>query len=456
MRGPYSLNGHRVRVYRQDSATQWFTGIITHHDLRSRIMVVMNDQVLEPQNVDPSMVQMTFLDDVVRSLLKGETIGIASRRRTRTSQSNSTAPGHYTRTQVSSSSSSSSSSSPRPLMSSSPSPVSQSSPGQPRGSPAAGGRDPRPAGSPAEHEHNGEPDGNEPSQYKSEQMASKRRQAEERERDRGEVKRLRADDGVSDLAEGSDSEDPRGRVAERGPETTGDGVPEELSQSSQSSQRPEEEVEEEEEEEEAVIEPASPREGEEREAEVPRSAERDGREEDTSREEIDCAQEAQEFATGTKKGSVETSPAQRPGTSTPGTQTVPVGVMNGAENADGHFDPQESSAAVVAVVSAPQSSQKAESCVSETGPALGLSEHGAAAHALRGRRPARLLRRIGRPCRQGDLPAVLRSRALHPKHLLRPGRQGVPCAELLSRRPQAQSQPLSGPLQVQAKPAPRR
>lgn len=48
-------------------------------------------QVLEPQNVDPSMVQMTFLDDVVHSLLKGENIGITSRRRSRSSQSNNTA-----------------------------------------------------------------------------------------------------------------------------------------------------------------------------------------------------------------------------------------------------------------------------------------------------------------------------------------------------------------------------
>ncbi|MGH0152575.1 UNVERIFIED_CONTAM: hypothetical protein FKN15_023673 [Acipenser sinensis] len=88
---PYSLNGYRVRVYRQDSATQWFTGIITHHDLFSRTMIVMNDQVLEPQNVDPSMVQMTFLDDVVHSLLKGENIGITSRRRSRSSQNSNTA-----------------------------------------------------------------------------------------------------------------------------------------------------------------------------------------------------------------------------------------------------------------------------------------------------------------------------------------------------------------------------
>lgn len=48
-------------------------------------------QVLEPQNVDPSMVQMTFLDDVVHSLLKGENIGITSRRRSRSSQNNNAA-----------------------------------------------------------------------------------------------------------------------------------------------------------------------------------------------------------------------------------------------------------------------------------------------------------------------------------------------------------------------------
>ncbi|XP_059803336.1 probable JmjC domain-containing histone demethylation protein 2C isoform X3 [Hypanus sabinus] len=101
MQGPYSLNGYRVRVYRQDSATQWFTGIITYHDLLSRTMIVMNDQVLEPQNVDPSMVQMTFLDDVVHSLLKGENIGITSRRRSRSNQ-NSSVHGHYTRAQANS------------------------------------------------------------------------------------------------------------------------------------------------------------------------------------------------------------------------------------------------------------------------------------------------------------------------------------------------------------------
>ncbi|XP_045543379.1 probable JmjC domain-containing histone demethylation protein 2C isoform X9 [Salmo salar] len=119
LQGPYSLNGYRVRVYRQDSATQWFTGIITYHDLFSRNMVVMNDQVLEPQNVDPSMIQMTFLDDVVHSLLKGENIGIQSRRRSRSSNNqNNSAHGHYTRAQANS---------PRPVMNSSGGAVKQGS-----------------------------------------------------------------------------------------------------------------------------------------------------------------------------------------------------------------------------------------------------------------------------------------------------------------------------------------
>lgn len=50
-------------------------------------MIVRNDQVLEPQNVDPSMVQMTFLDGVLHPLLKGEDIGISSHRRSWSAQS---------------------------------------------------------------------------------------------------------------------------------------------------------------------------------------------------------------------------------------------------------------------------------------------------------------------------------------------------------------------------------
>eukprot|EP00063_Salmo_salar_P035837 XP_014010672.1 PREDICTED: probable JmjC domain-containing histone demethylation protein 2C isoform X2 [Salmo salar] len=65
------------------------------------------------------MIQMTFLDDVVHSLLKGENIGIQSRRRSRSSNNqNNSAHGHYTRAQANS---------PRPVMNSSGGAVKQGS-----------------------------------------------------------------------------------------------------------------------------------------------------------------------------------------------------------------------------------------------------------------------------------------------------------------------------------------
>ncbi|XP_056101841.1 probable JmjC domain-containing histone demethylation protein 2C isoform X2 [Rhinichthys klamathensis goyatoka] len=236
MQGPYSLNGYRVRVYRQDSATQWFTGIITHHDLFSRTMVVMNDQVLEPQNVDPSMVQMTFLDDVVHSLLKGENIGITSRRRSRSSQNSNTAhttggrpsgstgitQGHYTRAQANS---------PRPVMNSSgstPKQASQaqqqqqqsqhvqqqgsqqhqqqqqSSPGQQRG-PRSSRRKGSDSSVPDEEkikDEKSDSGGKDPSKNKSKQT-NKRRKADEEDK-KGSLKRLKTE--ASDLSESSDSE----------------------------------------------------------------------------------------------------------------------------------------------------------------------------------------------------------------------------------------------------------
>ncbi|XP_061081381.1 probable JmjC domain-containing histone demethylation protein 2C isoform X2 [Conger conger] len=239
MQGPYSLNGYRVRVYRQDSATQWFTGIITHHDLFSRTMIVMNDQVLEPQNVDPSMVQMTFLDDVVHSLLKGENIGITSRRRSRSSQNSNTAhtsggrptgttgstQGHYTRAQANS---------PRPVMNSSssgpkqagqqqqqlgqqppqlPPQQGQQSPGQQRVS-RSGRRKGSDSSVPDDDKIKEEKtDGGrgDLSKSKSKQMVNKRRKPEDD--DKKGLKRLKPDN-VSDFSESSDSEHSHKRAAD--------------------------------------------------------------------------------------------------------------------------------------------------------------------------------------------------------------------------------------------------
>ncbi|XP_075697251.1 putative JmjC domain-containing histone demethylation protein 2C isoform X4 [Rhinoderma darwinii] len=194
MQGPYSLNGYRVRVYRQDSATQWFTGIITHHDLFTRTMIVMNDQVLEPQNVDPSMVQMTFLDDVVYSLLKGENIGITSRRRSRSNQNFNTIHGHYTRAQANS---------PRPAMNSQSS-TKQSQHRNARLNKRKGSDSSMPDEDRIKEERYDE------NVKRNKHFHSKRRKPEEDEK-KLILKRLRTDN-ISDYSESSDSENSNKRI----------------------------------------------------------------------------------------------------------------------------------------------------------------------------------------------------------------------------------------------------
>ncbi|XP_013012177.2 probable JmjC domain-containing histone demethylation protein 2C isoform X2 [Cavia porcellus] len=212
MQGPYSLNGYRVRVYRQDSATQWFTGIITHHDLFTRTMIVMNDQVLEPQNVDPSMVQMTFLDDVVHSLLKGENIGITSRRRSRASQSINAVHGHYTRAQVNS---------PRPAMNSQAAVPKQNThqqqqqrnirPNKRKGSDSSIPDEEKMKEEKYDYISRGEnPKG------KNKHLMNKRRKPEEDEK-KLSMKRLRTDN-VSDFSENSDSENSNKRIMDNSSE----------------------------------------------------------------------------------------------------------------------------------------------------------------------------------------------------------------------------------------------
>ncbi|XP_042315862.1 probable JmjC domain-containing histone demethylation protein 2C isoform X4 [Sceloporus undulatus] len=204
MQGPYSLNGYRVRVYRQDSATQWFTGIITHHDLFTRTMIVMNDQVLEPQNVDPSMVQMTFLDDVVHSLLKGENIGITSRRRSRSNQNSNTAHGHYTRAQANS---------PRPAMNSQAAAPKQNShqqqrtarPNKRKGSDSSVPDEEKTKEEKYDYIGQGEN-----SKNKNKPFVSKRRKPEDDEK-KFSMKRQRIDN-TSDYSESSDSENSNKRL----------------------------------------------------------------------------------------------------------------------------------------------------------------------------------------------------------------------------------------------------
>uniref|UniRef100_F6XFN4 Probable JmjC domain-containing histone demethylation protein 2C n=1 Tax=Monodelphis domestica TaxID=13616 RepID=F6XFN4_MONDO len=205
--GPYSLKGYRVGVYRQqNSATQRFTGIITHHDLFTHTMIVMNDQVLEPQNVDPSMVQMTFLDDV-HSLLKEEDIGITSRRRSCSTQSSTTVHVHYTRAQASS---------PRPAMNSQAAAPKQNPhqqqqrnihPNQRKGSDSSVPDEEKMKEEKCDFLGRGEN-----LKSKNKHFLNKRRKIEEDEK-KLNIKRLRTDN-VSDYSECSDSENSNKRMTE--------------------------------------------------------------------------------------------------------------------------------------------------------------------------------------------------------------------------------------------------
>ncbi|XP_033632768.1 uncharacterized protein LOC117294465 isoform X1 [Asterias rubens] len=99
MQAPYSLTGYRVQVYRLGSTTQWFSAVITGHDLYTRELIVMDDTVLESHTENPALVQMVFLDDVVSSLLKGENVGITPRRRVNAANTAQTAnTGTFSRT----------------------------------------------------------------------------------------------------------------------------------------------------------------------------------------------------------------------------------------------------------------------------------------------------------------------------------------------------------------------
>ncbi|KAM4838561.1 putative JmjC domain-containing histone demethylation protein 2C isoform X2 [Urocitellus parryii] len=169
-------------------------------------------QVLEPQNVDPSMVQMTFLDDVVHSLLKGENIGITSRRRSRANQNINTVHGHYTRAQANS---------PRPAMNSQTVVPKQNThqqqqqrnirPNKRKGSDSSIPDEEKMKEEKYDYISRGDnPKG------KNKHLMNKRRKPEEDEK-KLNMKRLRTDN-VSDFSESSDSENSNKRIIDNSSE----------------------------------------------------------------------------------------------------------------------------------------------------------------------------------------------------------------------------------------------
>ncbi|XP_053211084.1 probable JmjC domain-containing histone demethylation protein 2C [Panonychus citri] len=79
---PSVLVGYRVKVYRSEGTTQWYTAVILSYNENTKELTLTDDTVLEERNEDPTLVQMKLIGDgVVESILKGEEIGITPRRR---------------------------------------------------------------------------------------------------------------------------------------------------------------------------------------------------------------------------------------------------------------------------------------------------------------------------------------------------------------------------------------
>lgn len=102
MDGPFTLTGFRVQVYRQ-TCRQWFSAVITAHDIISRELSVMDDTVLQTHRVNPKLIQVILLANEAEldSLLRGELVRVLPMRQHRHSQVIITAP-LATQTQTSS------------------------------------------------------------------------------------------------------------------------------------------------------------------------------------------------------------------------------------------------------------------------------------------------------------------------------------------------------------------
>ncbi|XP_041049289.1 lysine-specific demethylase 3B-like [Carcharodon carcharias] len=77
LRGPYSLQGNRVKIYQPDCSEEWIFAVVAHHDPATRTMMVTTEQEQQTKNVDPLRIYITLVDEALQ-LLKGE-VGILSK-----------------------------------------------------------------------------------------------------------------------------------------------------------------------------------------------------------------------------------------------------------------------------------------------------------------------------------------------------------------------------------------
>ncbi|XP_062909692.1 lysine-specific demethylase 3B-like isoform X1 [Mobula hypostoma] len=72
IRGPYNLQGHKVKIYQPDSTEEWILAVVAHHDPSSRTIVVTTEQEQLRKSIDPMRIYVTLVDETLQSV-KGET-----------------------------------------------------------------------------------------------------------------------------------------------------------------------------------------------------------------------------------------------------------------------------------------------------------------------------------------------------------------------------------------------
>ncbi|XP_020137972.1 lysine-specific demethylase 3B isoform X2 [Microcebus murinus] len=62
-RGPYSVQGHRVKVYQPEGEEGWLYGVVTHQDSITRLMEVSVTESGEIKSVDPRLIHVMLMDN---------------------------------------------------------------------------------------------------------------------------------------------------------------------------------------------------------------------------------------------------------------------------------------------------------------------------------------------------------------------------------------------------------
>ncbi|XP_035870025.1 lysine-specific demethylase 3B isoform X3 [Phyllostomus discolor] len=61
-RGPYSVQGHRVKVYQPEGEVSWIYGVVSHQDSITRLMEVSITESGEIKSVDPRLIHVMLMD----------------------------------------------------------------------------------------------------------------------------------------------------------------------------------------------------------------------------------------------------------------------------------------------------------------------------------------------------------------------------------------------------------